>query len=126
MDLKLQTIIIFVEDVDRLKIFYVNILQLEIVEEQPSQWLLLKAGNCHIGLHKMGQQYLDETKPFIKFDSNTKIVFETEEDIHALREKLIALNVLLQEVKTFDNYGFWLCDGEDPEGNVFQIRQLKK
>jgi hypothetical protein len=31
----------------------------------------------------------------------------------------------MQEVTTFDGYDFWLCDGKDPEGNVFQIKQRK-
>jgi hypothetical protein len=31
----------------------------------------------------------------------------------------------VKEITTFDNYDYWLCDGEDPEGNVFQLRQRK-
>jgi hypothetical protein len=32
----------------------------------------------------------------------------------------------MKEIKTFDNYDYWLCDGEDLEGNVFQLKQRKK
>ena len=126
MQLNLHTIILFVQDVDRLKTFYVDILELDIVEEIQSEWLLLKAGSCNIGLHKIGNQYLDSNKAALKFDNNTKIVFEVDEDIHQLREQLLDKNVLLKEIKTFDNYGYWLCDGEDPEGNVFQLKQRKQ
>jgi catechol-2,3-dioxygenase len=125
MKLQLESIIIFVQDIDHLKSFYEGILGLEVVEEYPSQWLLLKAGNCHIGLHKIGAAYLDENQVPFKFDNNTKIVFETAEDIHALREQLLNQQVQLKEVTTFDGYDYWLCDGEDPEGNVFQLRQRK-
>lgn len=126
MKLNLNSIILFVQDVDKLKSFYAGILQLQVVEEYASQWLLLQAGNCSIGLHKIGEQYATEGQEPYKFDNNTKIVFELEEDIHQTREKLLAQNVSLQEVKTFDNYDFWLCDGEDPEGNVFQLKQRKQ
>ena len=52
-----------------------GILKLDIVEEFKSEWLLLKAGNCDIGLHKIGDQYPDSSQPAFKFGNNTKIVF---------------------------------------------------
>ena len=125
MKVNLETIIIFVQNVDKLKLFYVDILELEILEEWQSEWLLLNAGNCKIGLHKIGKQYLDSSNGEFKFDNNTKIVFEIEEDISEVRSRLLDKNVLLKEIKTFDNYNYWLCDGEDPEGNVFQLKQRK-
>jgi predicted enzyme related to lactoylglutathione lyase len=126
MTFNLGSIVLFVQDVDKLKAFYVDVFQLVIIEEYPSEWLLLQAGNCSIGLHKIGKEYREEGQKPFKFDNNTKIVFDIEEDIHQTREKLLAKNVLLKEVKTFDGYGYWLCDGEDPEGNVFQLRQRKQ
>jgi catechol-2,3-dioxygenase len=125
MKLKLDTIIIFVQNVSKLRSFYVDILALDIVEELKSEWLLLKAGNCNIGLHKIGDQYLDSNQAGFKVDNNTKVVFEIDEDIHSARERLVNQNVSLGEIKTFENYDFWLCDGEDPEGNVFQLKQRK-
>jgi catechol-2,3-dioxygenase len=125
MKLSIDTIIIFVQNVDKLKSFYVDILQLQIVEAFQSDWLLLKAGDCKIGLHKIGNQHLDDNSSAFKFDNNTKIVFEIDIDINLLREQLLNQHIQMQEVKTFDNYGYWLCDGEDPEGNVFQLKQKK-
>lgn len=125
MKLNLETIIIFVQNVDKLKLLYVDILKLEVIEESKSEWLLLNAGNCKIGLHKIGDQYLDKSNGEFKFDNNTKIVFEIEEDINKVRADLLDKNVLLKEIKTFDNYNYWLCDGEDPEGNIFQLKQKK-
>jgi catechol-2,3-dioxygenase len=123
MTLSLDTIILFVQNVDRLKAFYVDLLNLEVVEESKSEWLLLKAGHCHIGLHKIGELYSSEGA--FKFDNNTKLVFDVDEDLQAIRERLLQEKTQLQEIKTFDGYPFFLCDGEDPEGNVFQLRQRK-
>ncbi len=125
MKLNLDTIILFVQNVDKLKSFYTDVLQLTVVEEFKSEWVLLQAGNAKIGLHKIGDQYTDNSAGEFKFDNNTKIVFEIEEDIHHVREELLNKHVLMREIKTFDNYDFILCDGEDPEGNIFQLKQKK-
>lgn len=124
IEINFSTLIIFVRDVNKLKTFYAEILELEIMEEIPGEWLVLKAGNCQIALHKIGNQYLTPGKE-LKVDNNTKLVFETDEDIFKLREHLLKKKVNLREVKTFDGYNYWLCDGEDPEGNVFQFKQRK-
>jgi catechol 2,3-dioxygenase-like lactoylglutathione lyase family enzyme len=126
MQLKLSTIIIFVQNVEKLKTFYVDSLKLTIVEEIRSEWLLLQAGHCKIGLHKIGDQYLDKNKGEFKFDNNTKIVFEPDEDIYKIRERLLNQNVSIKEVTTYENFDFLFCDGEDPEGNVFRLQQRKK
>jgi len=121
----LDTIILYVQNVNRLKSFYKNIFNLKIIEEYQSIWALLDAGSCKIGLHKIGDKYLNENKGVFKFDNNTKIVFEINEDINEVRAHFINQNVVMRETKTFDNYDYWLCDGEDPEGNVFQLKQKK-
>jgi catechol 2,3-dioxygenase-like lactoylglutathione lyase family enzyme len=125
MHLNLDTIIIFVQNIEKLKVFYVDILKLTVVEEIEMEWLLLKAGNAKIGLHKIATQYLESNTGEFKFDNNTKIVFEIEEDIYTIREQLLDQQVKMKEIQTFDNFNYWLCDGEDPEGNVFQLKQKK-
>ncbi|WP_417428633.1 hypothetical protein [Halpernia sp.] len=122
----LNTIIFYVQNVDKLKSFYIDIFNFKIVENYQSDWTLLEAGNCKIGLHKIGEQYLNKIKEGHRFDSNAKLVFEIDEDITEIRQTLIEKNVAMREIKTFDNYDFWLCDGEDLEGNVFQIKQKKR
>ena len=108
-----------------MKSFYTDILNFEIVEDDQPVWALLKAGNVKIGLHKIGEEYLHKIGEGYKFDNNAKIVFEIEEDINIAREWLINKNVQMRNIKTFQNFDFWLCDGEDPEGNVFQLKQRK-
>lgn len=121
----LDTIILYVQNVDKLKAFYNDVFNLKVVEEYQSTWALLQAGNCKIGLHKIGEQYWDESKGAFKFESNSKIVFEINEDLSQVREHFIKRGISMREIKTFDDYDYWLCDGEDPEGNVFQLKQRK-
>jgi len=121
----LDCIIIFGQNIDRLKRFYIDILKLSLVEEIISEWVLLDAGNCRIGLHKVGKAFRQEKAPDFKVSNNTKLIFMVDEDIVELRNLLLHQNVTIREIKTFDNYDFWICDGEDPEGNVFQLKQRK-
>ena len=124
MKLILDTVMLFVQDVDRLKDFYVNKLGLEIAEEIKSEWVLLKAGGCNIALHKAGADY-QSAGPDFKVNGNVKIVFQTDDNIFDQRERLHNEGITISAVKTFDNYDYRLCDGEDPEGNVFQLKQKK-
>ena len=103
----LDCIIIFGQNIDRLKRFYID------------------TGNCRIGLHKVGKGFRQEKAPDFKVSNNTKLIFMVDEDIVELRNSLLHQNVTIREIKTFDNYDFWICDGEDAEGNVFQLKQRK-
>ena len=122
MNVKLDTIILYVQNVELLKNFYVENFNLKVIEEDPV-WVLLNAGSLHIGLHKMGDQYLEKIEEGHAFDNNTKMVFEIDIDIESARNELVSKDVPMREIKTFDNYDFWLCDGTDPEGNVFQLKR---
>ena len=126
MKTTLSCIILFVQDVDKLKYFYMNNFNLALVEEIKTEWVLLKAGHCEIGLHKIGTQYLQSIETPFKSDNNTKIVFEIDEDIFSIHKILEAKNVIIKEIMSWDNYPFWICDGEDPEQNVFQLRMKKQ
>jgi len=39
---------------------------------------------------------------------------------------MVFIQVLIKEISIFKNYDYLLCDGEDPEGSVLQIKQSKK
>jgi len=71
----------------------------------------------------IGKEYVNNDDP--KQQSNTKIVFKTD-DIYMLRDMLVFQNVQVAEIKTFENYDYWICDGADPEGNIFQLKQKKQ
>jgi len=125
MQIKLDTIIIFVRDIDLLKDFYTDSFKLKIIEENKAEWVLLSAGGCNIGLHKIGEQFAKDKREFIHSETNTKLVFEIDGNIYATRQTFADKGMRIREVKTFENYNFLVCDGEDPEGNVFQLKQRK-
>jgi predicted enzyme related to lactoylglutathione lyase len=124
MNAKLDTIILYVKNIQLLKKFYVENFNLKVVEEDEI-WILLNAGNVNIGFHKIGKKYMEQIDANHRFDNNTKIVFEIDDDLEQIRKEFIKKNIVMRELKTFDDYNFWLCDGIDPEGNVFQLKKSK-
>lgn len=125
MKLNLDTVVLYVQNIDRLREFYRDVLGLEIVEDDKSVWVLLKAGSGYVGLHKIGDQYLNKIEEGYQFDNNTKIVFTIDDDINMVRQQLSDIGVSMREIKNYDNYDYLLCDGQDPEGNVFQLKKRK-
>ncbi|PQA92467.1 hypothetical protein B0A69_15665 [Chryseobacterium shigense] len=119
-----NTIILYVKNVELLKNFYVENFRLTVIEEDPV-WALLNAGAIQIGLHKIGDPYLEKIAEGYQFDNNTKLVFEIDTDIEWTRNEFVSRNIQMRAIKTFENYDFWLCDGTDPEGNVFQLKSKK-
>ncbi|MEJ5105043.1 VOC family protein [Chryseobacterium sp. MYb328] len=124
MNIKLESVILYVQNTSLLRNFYVENFNFKVLEED-SIWVLMNAGTVNIGLHKIGDQYLEKIENGHQFDNNTKLVFEADTDIETARNELLSKNVHMREVKTFENYDFWLCDGTDPEGNVFQLKCKK-
>lgn len=124
MKATLDTIILYVKNVELLKNFYVENFRLEVMEEDPV-WALLNAGALQIGLHTIGDPYLENIKNGHQFDNNTKLVFEIDTDIESARKEFVSRNIQMRDIKTFENYDFLLCDGTDPEGNVFQLKSKK-
>lgn len=126
MAIRLTGIILFVQDVEKLKSFYTTLFQFTVIEEIENEWVLLKAGDAELGLHKTGDAYLSPEETSSHTENNTKLVLETDEDLAALRKRLIGQGVNAGDIKTWDNFPYRLFDGKDPEGNVFQVRQKKR
>lgn len=125
MHLKLDTIMLFVSDVELMKHFYHHVLGFGILEETPTEWVLLSAGSVKIGLHKTGDAYTPASNN-TSVESNSKIVFETTEDIHHLHAILLNKGILVKNITSYEHYPYLLFMGQDPEGNVFQIIQRKE
>ncbi|SIS83384.1 hypothetical protein SAMN05421786_102435 [Chryseobacterium ureilyticum] len=124
MNIKFDSIILYVQNINVLKYFYVENFNLKVLEED-NVWILMNTGSINIGLHKIGEQYLEKMAEGHQFDNNTKLVFQIDTDIESARNELLSKNVQMREIKTFEGYDFWLCDGIDPEGNVFQLKCKK-
>jgi predicted enzyme related to lactoylglutathione lyase len=121
MQIALSRIILFGQNIAKLKDFYIENFGLSLVEEIKDEWVVLKAGQMEIAFHKIGAAY--QSAGEFKAESNTKLVFKIETELAALRKRLISDGVLLGEIKSFPGIDALFCDGEDPEGNVFQLEQ---
>jgi predicted enzyme related to lactoylglutathione lyase len=125
MAIRFTGTILFVQDVEKMKSFYTRLFQCTVIEEIEKEWVLLKAGNGEIGLHETGDNGLSAGDNPFRAESNTKLVFETDADITVLHKRLTEEQLNPGEIKSWENYPYLLFDSEDPEGNMFQLKQKK-
>ncbi len=123
MKFTLGRIIIFGHLVEKLKFFYVENFGFSVIEEKTNQWIVLNAGQMEIAIHKIGQGYEPNEGEEFRVESNIKLVFYINDNLENFRQRLIEKGVLIGDIKSFDGINSLFCDGEDPEGNVFQIEQ---
>lgn len=125
MNVQLNRIIIFANDVEKLKQFYQQHFSFTLIEEIKNEWVVLNTGLIELAFHQIGEAYRNNNDTPFRAESNTKLVFNIFTDIYLFRTKLLQTGVVVQEIKSFPGINYLLCDGEDPEGNVFQIVTLK-
>lgn len=110
-------VILYVKDMDAQVRFYRDLFGLkvtfpgELTNYAKEFWVTLDAGGVVLALHGGGQGRLGKDTP--------KIVFGVAE-IQAARAELIADDVYMDEVRS-PTQGVLVCDGRDPEGNLFSI-----
>lgn len=99
--------------------FYREVLGLEEVPNPDHEALFIEfdAGGCRIALHSGGVPSKAKRPP--------KLVFYAQ-DVGATREWLVARGAKMGKVKQtdlklHDGSDLSLCDGQDPEGNPFQL-----
>ena len=118
MHLSLTRVMLFVKDPAALKDFYQKHFNAALLEEINNEWVVLKAGIAELALHKAGA---NDNPPGYK--NNVKLVFTVDANLPAFREQLVRSGVTMKEIKSFGNPPGLFCDGEDIEGNVFQVMQ---
>ncbi|MBV8850230.1 MAG: hypothetical protein JOZ16_11675 [Methylobacteriaceae bacterium] len=123
MSISLVRIILYVQNVERLTVFYRDMLGLSLNQEIKGEWAAFQVGACELALHRVGRQYRIADTDAWKEETNAKLVLAVTRDIAELRAELIAKGVAMREIKSFPGFPGPLCDGEDPEGNVFQLQQ---
>ncbi|MGR9577887.1 VOC family protein [Pandoraea sputorum] len=121
MPISMSRLILYVRDVELLKSFYRTHFAFPVIEEIESEWAVLKAGEVEIALHRVGVAYRD--RPTSGETSNAKLVFSVQSGLEGLRETLVKAGVRMREMKRYEGFPQSMCDGEDPEGNVFQLSQ---
>jgi catechol-2,3-dioxygenase len=123
MNTSLSRIILYVQDVGLLTRFYRDILGLPIVQEIADEWVVFRPGSCELALHRVGRPYRVADASSWKVQTNVKFVLVVTREIAELRAELVSKGVPMREIKSYPGFPGPLCDGEDPEGNVFQLQQ---
>ncbi|MFC1225228.1 VOC family protein [Pedobacter sp. BG31] len=121
--MKLSRIILFGNDISALKDFYQSIFNFSLIEEIENEWLVFNAGAIEIAFHRIGKSFRNDDN--FRAESNLKMVFSIEEDIEEVRKRLIERGAKMKDIKSFEGIDYLFCDGEDIEGNVFQLSQKK-
>lgn len=119
----LEGIILFVKNVSLLAEFYTDSFGCVVVESMGADWQLLDTGGASIGLHKIPDSFHDSQEAPQSYYQNTKLVFMITENLEALRNRLLAKNISMRSINQYPQWGYEICDGEDPEGNVFQLKR---
>ena len=124
MPVALTRIILFVQDVGRLATFYQEMFGLTLIEEIKGEWAVLDAGPCQLALHRVGEAYRVADPASWEVESNIKLVMTVDRPLADVRAELTAQGVRMGPIKSYPPLTGRLCDGRDPEGNVFQLAEL--
>jgi catechol-2,3-dioxygenase len=125
MYVSLDRIILYVQDVERLANFYKDAFALPVVEEISGEWAVLRVGACELALHRVGKPYRVADAASWKVETNAKLVISVRRELNELRAELIRKGVPMGPLKSYPGLTGPLCDGTDPEGNVFQLAQVQ-
>ncbi len=107
----ISRVIIFTPDVRKLADFYRSCFGLSLVGESDDSWTELNAGNCNIAFHNFPERVEGR-------DGWVKVVFGSN-DVAKEKARLEELGVKMSDIVEFGR--IQLCDGQDPDGNWFQI-----
>jgi len=100
--MKLARVILFARNMATMTAFYRDVLGLPVKSEEEG-WVEFDGFALHRGAPKPG---------------STKLAFASK-DVAKTREELVARGATMGKVKDFGS--LVLCDGQDSEGNLFQI-----
>jgi catechol-2,3-dioxygenase len=122
----LDRIILYVQDVERLAKFYSEMFELPIIEQIKGEWVVFRAGLCELALHRVGEPYRVADPSSWKVETNAKLVLSVARDLNEMRAELMRKGVPMGDIKVYPGLTSPLCDGTDPEGNVFQLAQAPR
>lgn len=108
MQLHLSRVVLFTDNMERMAAFYRDVLRLPL-KTDTAGWKEFDAGGCGIALHS-GRSEIGKRPPKLAFDVK---------DVAKARAELIARGAKMGTVSSRD--GIDLCDGKDPDGNIFSL-----
>lgn len=123
-ELGVHRVIIFAKDMARMIAFYGDVVGLSRVEHPQStdDFVSFHAGGVQLSLHRIPEHLAREIEiadpPAARASTPIKVVFGAA-DVHGARTELVARGANLGPVHEFGD--LHLCDGVDPEGNIFQL-----
>jgi predicted enzyme related to lactoylglutathione lyase len=118
--------VIFVDDVKKMTHFYQALGDMQLIQDEPTYAVLETAG-LQITIHPLRGSKIRKGEPYpTREDTWIKLCFPIV-SIAAARSTAAALGGEVwppnKEWEAKDR-GFRACDGRDPEGNVFQVREV--
>jgi predicted enzyme related to lactoylglutathione lyase len=120
MLMPLNRVIIFVADVQRCARFYTDVFGFAPLpsDHSATDWMELETGGCRLAFHKAHGADGPIDSPTGRSSNPHKVCFYCE-DVEAARAAVVARGAHMGSVRTFGSLS--LCDGQDPEGHVFQL-----
>ena len=122
--LGIARIIIFAKDMEKMASCYGSVIGLPRVEtpDDSSDFISFDAGAVHLALHRIPEDYargFEITDPPIARESTPMKVAFRVENVHQTRRELQSRGATFGPVREFG--ALRLCDGADPEANIFQL-----
>lgn len=120
------SVVLFVDDVDRLTRFYREMAQMALAHEGTGH-TVLELDGIQLVIHALrrpaGHSVPASGSIAVREDSHWKLGLPVA-SIAEARTTAAALGGFIAPVaKEWEARGFRACDGHDPEGNVFQVRE---
>lgn len=117
---------LFVKDVQQLRDFYARVANMKIKIDEAS-YAVLAIPHFELVIHAMAGASTKKSKTKspvkIREDAYVKICLPVK-NIAKARAEAETLGGLIQPARReWEARGFRACDGHDPEGNVFQLRE---
>jgi catechol 2,3-dioxygenase-like lactoylglutathione lyase family enzyme len=121
--MRVGQVMVFAKDMARMSAFYRDGVGLVPVEDtRPDEWIRFDAGGVLFALHaipaEVAKHIAISDPPKRRGDTAIKFTFHVA-DVEAARQQLLAHGAQMSEIARHADLE--LCDGLDPEGNVFQI-----
>ncbi|MGD9944835.1 MAG: VOC family protein [Burkholderiaceae bacterium] len=118
--------VIFAKDLERLARFYERLLTFRVSHAEPDH-VVLESEAFELVIHAIPEHIASSIvisePPEVREETPIKLFFAVE-NLAQARAAAAQLGGLLAPVqREWQGAGFRVCDGHDPEGNVFQLRQ---
>ncbi|UHQ19562.1 hypothetical protein LVB87_15450 [Lysobacter sp. KIS68-7] len=112
--------VVFVADVPRMARFHRELFSMQVLHDAPDHVVLERDG-LQLTIHALRGEPASDGAP--RFDTCVKLCFPVDA-IADIRARAPALGgELWAAEKEWEARGFRACDGRDPEGNIFQVRE---